>query len=239
MTKLLYMEGFDVTECEAAILKIEEHEGSKIIVLDQTCFYPKGGGQDFDLGMIKSGGSEFKVTGAFHVDKEVKHFGEFASNEFNIGDTVQCSVDTERRLLNTRLHSAGHTIDMAIRQLSYDWAPGKGAHYPHMSFVDYSGTFDPENKEQYVTDIQDKVNALLEQGTNNTIAFLTPAEMESKGAIVPENLPKDKPSRAMMYDDFAVPCGGTHVQDIKDIGEITVTKIRNKKGVIHLSYSVN
>ena len=54
MTKLLYMDDFNVVECRARIEKIEKHEGKDVIVLNQTCFYPKGGGQDFDTVSYKT-----------------------------------------------------------------------------------------------------------------------------------------------------------------------------------------
>ena len=67
---------------------------------------------------------------------------------------------------------------------------------------------------------------------------MTPEEMAAGGAHVPENIPKDKPSRVMVYDNFAVPCGGTHVKNAADVGTLTVTKIKNKGGAIRISYSV-
>lgn len=238
MTKLLYLEDFDVTNCEATVTKVEEFEGKQVIVLDQTCFYPKGGGQDYDLGNIKSKNADFKIEAVIFVDGEVKHIGEFENDNFTIGDKVSCSVEIERRELNSRIHSAGHALDMAVRKLGWSWHPGKGAHYPHMSFVEYSGEFDSEQKQKLIEELQLAINELLAKGTTNTIKFMTPEEMSATGAVVPENLPKGKPTRAVFYDDFAVPCGGTHVKNINQVGKIIVTNMKRKNGNIRVSYQV-
>lgn len=239
MTKLVYMDGFDVIECDATVQRLEEFEGKQVVVLDQTCFYPKGGGQDFDTGTITSNDATFTVDATFFVEGEVKHIGSFTTGAFAADDTVRCAVTIERRTLNTRLHSAGHVIDMAIRSLGYNWTPGKGAHYPHMAFVHYDGDYNAEEKDTIIPAIQTKIDSLIREGSTNTIKFMTPEEMERLGAVVPENLPSDKPARVVLYNDFAVPCGGTHVSDIAQIGAMQITKIKNKRGVIHVSYAID
>ncbi|MEX2014399.1 MAG: alanine--tRNA ligase-related protein [Candidatus Saccharimonadales bacterium] len=238
MTKLLYMEDFDVTSCEAKVVKTEDFNDKQVVVLDQTCFYAKGGGQDFDQGRIKSGDNIFKVEGVFFIDGEVKHIGEYESGSFSAGDSTTCEVDKERRALNTRIHSGGHTIDMAMRGLGWSWTPGKGAHYPDMAFVEYSGEFNGEQKQKYISDLQAKIDELVTKGSTNTLKFMTPEEMKETGATVPDNLPKGKPSRVVFYDDFAVPCGGTHVKDIKEISKINITNIKRKNGSIRVSYKL-
>lgn len=238
MTRLLYMEDFNVTSCKAEVVKTEEFDGKQVVVLDQTCFYPKGGGQDFDQGKIRSGENIFNVEGVFFIDGEVKHIGEYESGNLSAGEAVTCEVDEARRELNTRIHSGGHVIDMAMRQLGWGWVPDKGAHYPHMAFVEYDGEFDGDQKQKYITELQAKIDELVTQGSKNTLKFMTPEEMKETGAIVPDNLPKGKPSRVVFYDDFAVPCGGTHVKDIKEVGKIMISNIKRKGGKIRVSYGV-
>ena len=232
------MEGFNVVSCEAEVVKTEEFEGKKVVILDQTCFYPKGGGQDFDQGMISSSDSIFRVEAVFFIEGEAKHMGEYKKGNFSTGDKVDCKIDESRRGLNTRIHSGGHILDMATRQLGWGWIPGKGAHYPHMAFVEYSGEYDGEQKQKYITELQEKIDELIKSGSKNIIEFMTPEEMKNTGAVVPENLPKGKPTRVVFYDDFAVPCGGTHVKNIADIGKLTVTTIKRKDGNVRVSYQI-
>lgn len=239
MTKLIYMEDFGVIKCEAEVLRTEEFNGKQVVILDQTCFYPKGGGQDFDQGVIKSSDATFNVEGVFFIDGEVKHIGEYETGNFSAGDKVSCEVEESRRWLNTRIHSGGHLIDMSVRRLGWGWVPDKGAHYPDMAFVEYDGEFNGDEKGRYISELQANIDELIEKGSKNTIQFMTPEEMKETGAIVPDNLPAGKPTRVVFYDDFAVPCGGTHVKDIKDIGKETITNIKRKNGKIRVSYKVD
>jgi Ser-tRNA(Ala) deacylase AlaX len=56
---------------------------------------------------------------------------------------------------------------------------------------------------------------------------------------VPDNIPKNKPARVVMYGpEFGIPCGGTHVKNLKQIGTIKIPKLKEKKGVIRVSYGV-
>lgn len=233
-TTLLYMDDFDVTECIAKIEKMELTEDDRTaIILDQTCFYPRGGGQDWDTGTIKG------TSGAFNVEEVrlnkvgvVWHIGD---GDMRVGDEVTCSVSKSRRSINTRLHSGGHSIDMAVCALYPQWIPQKGAHYPHMSFVEYgAGVAD----EAALATIQQFVNTLLLEGTTNTLCFVNKAELAKLCRHIPENIPENKPTRVVMYGDFGVPCGGTHVKNLKDIGKIVVTKVETKKGITKVGYCI-
>ena len=86
-------------------------------------FYPQGGGQPYDTGTISSGDIKFVVEEVRYAEGEVLHIGRFEHVRFMEGEQVRCTVDAERRLLNTRLHSAGHVLDMAVNELGYDWKP--------------------------------------------------------------------------------------------------------------------
>ena len=238
-TTLLYMEGFDVLSCVARVEKIEEHNGKQVLTLERTCFYPKGGGQDYDTGTITDKlGNGFRVEQTTYLDGEVKHIGDFIDHEFMTGARVTCEVDEKRRKLNTQLHSAGHAIDMAVRKLGYDWTPTNAAHYPNMAFVEYSGEFNTEQKNEYITAIQAGVDELIANGTHNHIEFMTPEKIKETGAVVPANLPTNKPTRVMFYDSFAVPCGGTHVKNLNLLPKVNVSKIKNKNGSVRVSYKL-
>src|SRR5690349_15737021 len=100
MTELLYMQDFDVESCEASVLSVSQTEdGRTDIMLDQTCFYARGGGQDWDNGTISKDGAAFSVN-EVRLDEEgnVHHFGTVTSGSFAAGDHVNCQVDHERRM---------------------------------------------------------------------------------------------------------------------------------------------
>lgn len=241
-TKLLYLEEFDVVACESVVEHVSKTEdGRDEVVLDQTCFYPRGGGQDWDNGFISTDDDIFDVE-EVRLDEQgaVHHIGSNKNGELHAGDKVTCKANPERRDDNTRLHSAGHIIDMATSTLAPDWTPGRGAHYPHMSFVEYEV---PEGgtvvDEAFHAAVQAKVDELLKSRYQNKIMFIDTSEMSQYCKHVPDNIPTNKPARIVLYaDDFGIPCGGTHVDRVSDIGAVTVTKIKVKKGLAKVSYAV-
>lgn len=239
-TDLLYMQDFDVEACDAKVLSVSPAEDERLdLILDKTCFYARGGGQDWDKGIIKKDSAEFTVE-EVRLDENgvVHHIGQMTEGSFDTGDAVSCSVDHERRFTNMRLHSAGHVIDMAVEQLGLDWIGTKGQHYPHLSAVEYSGTWEPEKAEELRAQIETLANQLIEKGSHNTLRFMSVEEMYKYCRHVPDNLPKNKPGRVVFYGTFGVPCGGTHVRDIKQVGKISIPKLKDKKGVIRVSYAV-
>jgi Ser-tRNA(Ala) deacylase AlaX len=236
------MQDFDVESCEAKVLSINQTEdGRTDIVLDKTAFYPRGGGQDWDTGNISKEGASFTVE-EVHLDEQgqVHHIGHLTEGSFQTGDTVSGIIDHERRSINTRLHSAGHVIDMAIDSLGLDWVATKGQHYPHLSAVEYSGNWQPERAEELRGKIEEQANVFTSNDTENTLRFMPIEEMQTVCKHVPENIPRNKPGRVVIYgENFGIPCGGTHVKNLKQIGIIRVPKLKEKKGVIRVSYTVD
>jgi Ser-tRNA(Ala) deacylase AlaX len=240
-TKLLYLENFDVMTAQATVTNVGQSQDDQTVVeLDQTCFYPRGGGQDWDTGAIRTQGGAVFTVAEVRLDENgvVQHYGSFKGGLLAAGAAVRCTVDGTRRQVNTRLHSAAHVLDMAVSQLGLPWTPGKGAHYPHMSFVEYeTGDFAADDATHQA--IQAKINELLQHNYKNKIMFMAPSEMDKYCRHVPANLPTNKPSRIVLYaDDFGIPCGGTHVRTAKDIGAIEVAKVKSKKGITKVSYRV-
>lgn len=239
-TDLLHMQDFDVETCDSKILSVTATEDERTdIILNQTCFYARGGGQDWDKGIIKKDDAGFAVE-EVRLDENgaVHHIGQVTDGSFAESDIVHCQVDHERRTINMRLHSAAHVIDMAVARLGLDWIGTKGQHYPHLSAVEYSGTWDSEKAEVLRAQIGAVANQLIEKGSHNTIRFMPVEEMRTVCRHVPDNLPTNKPGRVVLYGNFGVPCGGTHVRDIKQVGKITIPKLKEKKGVIRVSYGV-
>lgn len=240
MTKLTYLEDFDVESRKAVIVSVTKGDERHDIVLDATCFYPRGGGQDWDTGIIYADNNEFEVN-EVRLDEngDVHHFGLFKKGEFVVGDQVECKVDHERRNVNTRLHSAGHVIDMAIDAVGLDWVATKGQHYTHLSAIEYQGSFESEQSEELKQKIEQKANELVSEGLANAIKFMPVEEMSQICRHVPDNIPSNKPARVVVYgDSFGVPCGGTHVSNLGEVGKINIPKIKSKKGVIRVNYTV-
>ena len=237
-TELLYLDDFDVLTASATVRAVTALDDGRVDVeLDRTCFYPRGGGQDWDTGTIRAGDAAFTVD-EVRLDEHgvVHHLGQGTVSE---GTGVVLEVDADRRGVNTRLHSAGHIVDLAVERLGLPWVPGKGAHYPHMSFVEYNGDV-PGDVEETRQRIEREVAQVIDEGSRNEIRFMPVADMGEYCRHVPENIPTNKPARIVLYNEtFGVPCGGTHVRDVREVGTLSITKIKSKKGATKVSYAVD
>jgi Ser-tRNA(Ala) deacylase AlaX len=234
MTELLYMKDMQALTCEAQIVSADE----STIILDQTVFYPQGGGQPYDEGFIKTDSAVFKVEEVRFMDGEVHHIGHIESGQIQTGETVTCKVDPERRELNTRNHSAGHLLDMAISALGYGWTPGKGYHFPDGPYVEYDGEL--EDLESTRTAVENKCREFIAENAKTTIKFMDIDELDKISDMkVPDFIPRDKPARAVFYGEYGVPCGGTHVSELSEIGQFRIRKMKAKKGMVRIAYEVS
>lgn len=239
-TKLLFMQDSQLLNHESQIEDILKENDKDVLILNETIFYPQGGGQPYDQGTITSPSGKFIVKEVRFVDGIVKHIGNFETGKFEIGKTVQCEVDKKRRNLNNLLHSAGHLIDLVVwDKLGFRWKPTKGYHFPNGPYVEYQHDEENIDKEKLKQEIENLCNKLIQDGMQIKTFFEKYENLESICHAVPDYLPKDKPVRVVMLNSFGTPCGGTHVQNISEINGITIRKIKTKGKNIRISYALN
>lgn len=237
-TKLIYMAEMQKLDCEAVVVGVREVEGRRIIVLDQTIFYPQGGGQPYDQGSIKSGDNIFEVKEVRYSEGEVLHIGEFVTGVINVGDQVKCAVNKERRELNTRYHSAGHIIDFALAELWFNFAPKKGYHWPEGAYDEYFGDITTLDKEKFQKDLEIKCNEITSRDVATEVIFMNLEEMKNVCAFPPSEIPGNKPGRVVMYGGRGIPCGGTHVANLRDVGHMTIRKVKQEKEIVRVAYGL-
>lgn len=239
MTKLIYLEDFSLLNCEAKVTDTFDEDDKHIVILDQTVFYPQGGGQPYDQGAIESSNAKFKVSEVRFVDGIVRHIGNFESGSFKKYELVKCLVDGQRRSLNSRLHSAGHVVDMAVWQFKPDWIPAKGFHFPDGPYVEYAGSLDGVDIEKLKSDVENLCNRFIDEGRETKLEFMDKEKMKEICHFVPDYIPEGKPGRVVLFGDSGVPCGGTHVSNISEIKNMTIRKIKNDGGNIRVGYDIS
>lgn len=234
MTELVYLTDTYLFEIDAKVCSVENTENGIAVILDKTIFYPQGGGQPYDLGEIVSGTNSFVVE-SVRLDEEgtVWHFGKFIYEELFEGDTVALYLNKTRRVLNSRLHSAGHLIDCAISDLKINsLIPMKGFHFSEGPYVEYDGVV--ENTNDLISILEEKVNILVNLNL--------PVEINTSYCNVDKiniNAPVGKTPRFVNFLGFKpCGCGGTHVNYSSEIGKIIIRKIKSKKGKTKISYSI-
>jgi len=241
-TKKLYLDDYAMLECDAKVVSVDDlGEDNYRLVLDQSCVYPGGGGQDCDLGTITWDGGRLTLT---EVSKDklgvMYHVGKLEGAPPLADTTVHCIVDNERRLLNSRLHCAGHLIDYAIQQAGKAWKPGKGAHYPDRSFVEYKGEFNVEEAEGLARQIEDILAKLAAAGGPITAIRVPSAEAHMHSKYIPQAILDSYQNVhvAQYPNNFEICCGGTHLTDVSQLGKVVITKIKKKDGNIRVSYAL-
>ncbi len=235
MTKLNYLNDTYLFESNAIFVEIKENEKGNAVILDETIFYPQGGGQPADKGEIVSENAVFLVIDVRLDEKgTVWHFGEFKNGEFQKGEKVILKIDKDRRILNAKLHSAGHLLDCAVTKMGIEnLKPTKGFHFPDGPYVEYDGTV--ENPAELIPELEKTINDLIEQDLKIEKVDLSPEEAKQQEIRVPQG----KPAHIVRFAGFPTcGCGGTHINSASEIGKVIVRKIKSKKGKTKIAYSV-
>jgi Ser-tRNA(Ala) deacylase AlaX len=216
-----------------------------ILTTPSTIFHVQGGGQPSDTGTISSPSTTFHVH---QVRKPIDspailHLGLFDSDtKFSDGETCEQKIDVAKRVLHSRIHTAGHVIGCAVNQLIVQGAlpsdikDGKASHYPGAAFVEFSGLI-PGSAKQL---IQDRVDELVGRDLDVKIHFWS--EQKAKeccfGADGEIKGDEDGVRVVEIGDVGRYPCGGTHVQKLGECGRVVVRNVKRQKGVSKIGYEV-
>lgn len=215
------------------ISKVVEKPVDNVLVLDETIFYPGGGGLEKDHGEING----IKVVDVKrNENREIIHVME-SPIDVKAGDQVRCKIDWNRRYRMMRLHTASHV--MAAVALSKFGALVTGGNIsPDQAKDDFS--LDSKDK---IIEIVDEANSIIKRNLNVKVYFLPREEALKIPAIVklagrsPPELPTWRIVEIEGVDIQAD--GGPHVKNTSEIGEIKLIKVENKgKGRKRVYYTV-
>lgn len=241
-TVLTYLEDSYLFESTAKVQEVRPSEDElTIIILDQTIFYPQGGGQPYDLGTITAENGKFNVQQVRFTDMQVLHIGAFTEGNFEAGNTVTLRIDEGRRRELSRIHSAGHLVDVAMYNLDFKFPPTKGYHFPDSPYVEYDGIIEPEEREGAKKRLTVELARLVNEAEEvKTKIVSTKEELKPLCEFIPDYLPEGKPIRVVtVAQNFGCPCGGTHVKNLRELGTVTISKIKAKNGKTRISYKLD
>jgi len=223
LTKMLYLDDSYLKECESTVVSIKE---SKYVVLDQTVFYPKGGGQPWDLGKLVKGDAAYEVVYVGKFSGEVSH--EIDKPGLKEGDRVRCVLDWERRYRLMRSHTAAHVFASLLCVGTGALVTGNQLELDYIRFDFNFENFDREVLGDYVK----KANQLFREDIQVKWYQLPKAEaLKIPGIIkMAEALPPDIPALRVVeivgVDKQAD--GGTHVRNLIEVGQIELIKTESK-----------
>ena len=216
----------------AATVRNVEGDGAPLIVLDRTIFYPGGGGQPADRGVLlrAADGRSWTVRSAKKAGAEIVHELEpDGGDPPRVGDALQVELDWARRFALMRTHTALHALcgvvwrDHGALVTGGNMEPGSGR--MDFEFESMSGDL--------VDSIEAAVNAELvaERDVRVNVlpraeAFAIPDLIRTKVNLLPEGIAQIRTIEIVGLDLQAD--GGTHVANTREVGQIRVTGYESK-----------
>ena len=205
-----------------AIVTVQDERGVR---LDRTIFYPTGGGQPGDTGLLRWDGGEAKIVDSLKADgADVLHVLATDAPKPAVGTKVHITLDWERRYKHMRMHTALHVMSAVIKGNVTGGQVGADK-----SRLDFNLDGDVPTKE-WVTD---EINKIL--GTDRPVAaqWITDGELNARPELV-KTMSVRPPVGAGRVRLLAIEgvdlqaCGGTHVARTAEIGRVECTKVENK-----------
>ncbi len=221
MTIELFREDGYLKECAAKVVSTSEQG----VQFDQTVFYPMGGGQPGDQGVvIREDGSEVQIidtlkdreTGRWHILE--------AGATLQVGEPVRLELDWERRYQIMRLHSAMHMLCAVVP------APVTGGSIRDTGSARLD--FDlPEPPDKLA--LQSSLNKLTTADHPMSLQWISDEEMEAQPELVRTMSVKPPMGtgkvRLVNFEGADLqPCGGTHVANTQEIGSVIINSIKKK-----------
>lgn len=223
MAELLYLDDCYLRTCVSKVLFIRD---GRFIELDRTVFYPRGGGQPNDIGVLRRGNEQFQIVSVAKSNGAVFH--EIPNGGLQVGDTVECEIDWVRRYKMMRMHTAGHVLSAIMFQKSGILITGNQIDADKTRFDFSMENFD---KEAFQTLVED-ANAAIGRNLPVSISYLKRDEaMRLPGVVkLASALPPDVQELRMVKIgdvDFQAD-GGTHVKNTSEVGKIVFLGAENK-----------
>lgn len=223
MTIAVFYQDAYQQELAATVSKVER----EWVELDRTIFYPDGGGQPGDGGIfVTSDGTELQVIDTRKgVDEgSIRHRLATAQHCLEVGDEVATRLDWERRYRLMRMHTSLHLLCSLIPVAVTGGSVGEQKSRLDFDLGDYKIDKD---------DLTLKLNNLIDAGHAVEIGSIRPADLDEKPELVrtmsvqpPRGRGEIRMVRIGAVDYQA--CGGTHLQNSREIGRLRVSKIENK-----------
>jgi misacylated tRNA(Ala) deacylase len=223
MTRALYLENSYLKESDAVVFSVKD---GKYIVLDQTIFYPKGGGQPWDTGKIIKENEVYNVVCVGKLSGDLSH--EVDRMGLKEGDRVHCVLDWERRYKLMRSHTAAHVFASLLFSGTGALVTGNQLEEDKIRFDFSLEKFDLGILEKYISAANElfrKDIPVRSYELPREEALKIPGVVKMAGAL-PPNIPRLRIVEIMDIDKQAD--GGTHVKNLREVGQIKVLKAENK-----------
>lgn len=230
MTKKLFDLDSYVKSCTATVLSCEEAKKNSFagfaVELDETCFFPEGGGQPADVGTLRCGEQTANVLYTYEQGDQIFHL---CDRPLPVGETADGQIDFEKRFANMQIHSGEHILSGVIfTELGLH---NVGFHMGHeVNTIDLDGELSPATARQ----IEEKVNRILYE---NRPVFVGYPDAEALRKLPLRKKPEVEHLRVVEVQDCDwCGCCGTHVAHTGEIGLLKITDTQRYKGGTRVSF---
>lgn len=226
MNDRLYYQDVDLQTFEADVIKRGvEADGTAYVVLNQTAFYPTGGGQPCDTGTIEG----VAVTDVEEVDGEIRHRLEAPLPEKTQRVTVR--IDWDRRFDHMQQHTGQHILSATFIKLADAQTVAFHLGRDHVTIDVALSELTPELIEK----AERQANQVVLENRPIDARFVTAEELEqlplTKQPTVSENI------RVVIIPDYDYnPCGGTHPKTTGEVGPIKIIGWERRRGNIRIQF---
>ena len=223
MQGAIYMTDSYVQEWDAIVESVKD---DKYIILDKTAFYPQGGGQPTDTGVMICDNIEYPVVFAGKFEGRISH--EVSKPGLKPGDQVHCKIDWDKRYRLMRMHTSAHIIDAILYKEAGALCTGNqlGVEKTRIDFA--LDVLDKEKIQQYV----DMANECVQKAIDIKVYTLPREEALKIPGIV--KLASVMPPEVHELRIVEIPGidlqadGGTQVKNTSEIGKISLVSVENK-----------
>lgn len=234
-TEPLYYRSYDYGACKAVVTA----SCDTYVALDRTVFYPTGGGQEHDTGiLVAEDGTEHEVVDVFKQGATVIHVLKNPAG-FEKGVAVHARIDLDRRIQLAQHHTTAHIINGAARSVLGDhvWQAGaaKTVEKGRLDITHYEALSDEEMQEieRVANEVVDNDLPVVKQEMKKSVAEAEHGFRLYQGGAVPGNV-----IRVIDIQGFDTEaCGGTHVNTTGDVQRIRLLKsTKVQDGVVRIEF---
>lgn len=220
MTEELFREDSYLRSCAVRVTAVDGAH----VYLDRTVFYPTGGGQPGDTGVLReAGGAEYRVVDTLKSGPLIAHVLDDGAPRPQPGATLTAHIDWERRYRLMKMHTCMHVLSYVV-----PLGVTGGSIRDGSARLDFDAP-DPLDKH----DIDTRLNAAIRAGAAVRKHWISDAELDARPDLV-KTLSVQPPRasgriRLIEIDGLDLqPCGGTHLDNINEIGPVRVRKVEKK-----------
>jgi alanyl-tRNA synthetase len=215
--------GYETTEAETVLRVAEGANGWMLGKLEESPFYPEGGGQVSDTGIVETPSGRARVVDVYRLGDDQALALEPIEGELGVGETVHAMVERNTRLATMRNHTATHLLHAALRERLGTHVRQAGS-YVGPDKLRFDFTHGQRLSPDELHDVEARVGAWLAGNHPVHAIETTRAEAEALGALALFGEKYGDWVRMVEIEDVSRElCGGTHVAGTAEIGLFHVT----------------